>query len=312
MKKLIRFDWALKKLLRHKANFDILEGFLSELLKQDIRIESILDSETNKEDEGDKFNRVDLLARNTKDELILVEVQVESQADYFHRMYYYTSKATAENLHKSDKYDKVKKIFSVNILYFDLGHGKDYIYHGTTRFIGVHYEDELNLNERQKSLYEKNNVYEIFPEYYLLKVNNFDEVAKDTLDEWMYFLKTEEIREGFKARGLMEAQKKLDIMKMPEEERKTYDRYVENFRYRISLFSSSRDEAKLEGYEEGKQIGIEEGKQIGIEEGKHLGIEEGKILIAKNLRDKGLDIQFISDTTGLHIDEIKKIFGEIK
>lgn len=291
MKKLIRFDWALKKLLRNKANFDILEGFLSELLKQDIKIETILDSETNKDDEGDKFNRVDLLARDSKDELILIEVQVESQADYFQRMYYYTSKATAENLHRSDKYDKVKKIFSVNILYFDLGQGKDYIYHGTTRFMGVHYDDELNLNERQKLLYEKNNVYEIFPEYYLLKVNNFDEVAKDTLDEWIYFLKTEEIRDGFKAQGLKEAKKKLDMMKMPEEEKKIYDRYVENFRYRLSLFGSSRDEAKLEGFEEGKQIGI----------------IEGKLLIAKKLKDKGMDIQFISDTTGLSINEIENI-----
>jgi predicted transposase/invertase (TIGR01784 family) len=291
MKKLIRFDWALKKLLRHKANFDILEGFLSELLKQDIKIENILESETNKVDDGDKFNRVDLLARDSKDELILVEIQVESQADYFQRMYYYTSKAAVENLHKSDKYDKVKKIYSVNILYFDLGQGKDYVYHGTTRFIGIHYDDELDLNERQKQLYDKNKVFELFPEYYLLKINNFNDIARDTLDEWLYFLKTEEIKDGFKARGLREAKKKLDIMKMPESERKIYDRYVENFRYRISLFGSSRDEARLEGIEEGKQIGIEEGKK----------------LIAKNLKAKGLDSKIISETTGLSIEDITQL-----
>jgi predicted transposase/invertase (TIGR01784 family) len=291
MKKLIRFDWALKKLLRHKANFDILEGFLSELLKQAIKIESILESETNKDDEGDKFNRVDLLARDSNENLILIEVQVESQADYFQRMYFYTSKAAVENLHISDKYDKVKKIYSVNILYFDLGQGKDYVYHGTTRFKGIHFDDELNLNERQKQLYDKNNVYEIFPEYYLLKVNNFNEIAKDTLDEWIYFLKTEEIKEGFKALGLKEAKKKLDIMKMPESERKIYDRYVENFRYRMSLFGSSRDEAKLEGYEEG------------IEK----GIEKGKLLIAKNMKEKGIEINLISEITGISKDDIVKL-----
>ncbi len=28
-KKLVRFDWAIKYILRNKANFDVLEAFLS-------------------------------------------------------------------------------------------------------------------------------------------------------------------------------------------------------------------------------------------------------------------------------------------
>jgi hypothetical protein len=40
-KKLIRFDWAVKKLLRNKANFVVLEGFLSELLFDDIKIQKM-------------------------------------------------------------------------------------------------------------------------------------------------------------------------------------------------------------------------------------------------------------------------------
>jgi predicted transposase/invertase (TIGR01784 family) len=295
MKKLIRFDWALKKLLRHKANFDILEGFLSELLKQDIRIESILESETNKDDEGDKFNRVDLLARDSKDELVLIEVQVENQLDFFQRMHYYASKAAIQSIRAGDPYSKVKKIYSVNILYFDLGHGKDYVYHGTTKFMGIHYDDELNLSERQKELYDKGNVYEIFPEYYLLKINQFNEIAKDSLDEWIYFLKTEEIKDGFKARGLKEAKKKLDIMKMSDEERSIYDRYIENNRYKISLIGSNRDEAKLEGFDEGRIAGLEE------------GIEQGKLLIAKNLKKSGLDSKIIAEATGLSIEDIEKL-----
>jgi PD-(D/E)XK nuclease family transposase len=60
-KKLVRFDWAMKKMLCHKANFDILEGFLSELLGEDVKIKHILESDGNKETEDDKFNRVDIL-----------------------------------------------------------------------------------------------------------------------------------------------------------------------------------------------------------------------------------------------------------
>ena len=60
-KKLISFDWAIKRLLRNKANFVVLEGFLSELLFDDIKIEQILESEANQETVDDKFNRVDIL-----------------------------------------------------------------------------------------------------------------------------------------------------------------------------------------------------------------------------------------------------------
>jgi hypothetical protein len=87
-KKLIRFDWAVKKLLRNKANFGVLEGFLSELLFDDIRIEKILESEGNQETEDDKFNRVDILTQNSKNELIIIEIQNTYEIDYFQRMAY--------------------------------------------------------------------------------------------------------------------------------------------------------------------------------------------------------------------------------
>ena len=71
---LIRFDWAIKRLLRNKADYSILEGFLSELLKDDISIQSILESEGNQKINSDKFNRVDMLVKNSKDELVVIEI----------------------------------------------------------------------------------------------------------------------------------------------------------------------------------------------------------------------------------------------
>ena len=93
---LIRFDWAVKRLLRQKSNFVVLEGLLSTLLKEDIRIVRMLESEGNKEHAGDKFNRVDMLAENSKGELVIVEVQNNRELDYFHRMLYGVSKAITE------------------------------------------------------------------------------------------------------------------------------------------------------------------------------------------------------------------------
>ena len=74
----IRFDWAIKRLLRNKANFGVLEGLLTVLLGRKIRIIDILESEGNQQDENDKFNRVDVKARDSDDEIIIVEIDRKS------------------------------------------------------------------------------------------------------------------------------------------------------------------------------------------------------------------------------------------
>jgi hypothetical protein len=78
---LICFDWAVKKLLRDKANFDVLEGFLSELLGFDVKIQEIIESETNKQHEKDKYNRVDMSVHSESSEVMLVEIQNEAETD---------------------------------------------------------------------------------------------------------------------------------------------------------------------------------------------------------------------------------------
>jgi len=204
-RKLISFDWAIKKLLRSKANFGILEGFLSELLYEDITILEILESEANQEIYNDKYNRVDIKVKNHKEEIILIEIQYGRELDYMHRILYGTSKVITEHIKEGDAYSKIVKVISINILYFDFGEGDDYVYRGTTVFKGIHNHSILKLNSRQKELYKTDEVAKIYPEYYVIKVNNFNTIAKDSLDEWIYFLKTEQIENAFKAKGLQEA-----------------------------------------------------------------------------------------------------------
>ena len=228
VKKLVRFDWAMKKMLRHKANFDILEGFLSELLGDEVKIKQVLESESNKETENDKFNRVDILVENQKGELIIIEVQSTQEYDYFHRMLFGASKAITEHIKESSAYANVKKIISVTIAYFDLGQGKDYVYHGTTVFKGIHKGDILGLSEKQIEVYDKDSVHQIYPEYWVIKTGKFRNKINDKLDEWVYFLKNAEIKPSFSAKGLKEASEKLDTMKLPEKERKAYDAYLKH------------------------------------------------------------------------------------
>ncbi|MCP3932307.1 MAG: Rpn family recombination-promoting nuclease/putative transposase, partial [Bacteroidetes bacterium] len=138
--RLVRFDWAMKKLLINKANFEILEGFLSELTRQDIKINKILENEGNKETPDDKQNRVDLLAETEQEELLLIEFQVESQFDYFHRMVYGTSKLITDYIHSGSGYEMVRRAISINIVYFGLGHGRDYVYKGFTDFREIRHD----------------------------------------------------------------------------------------------------------------------------------------------------------------------------
>jgi predicted transposase/invertase (TIGR01784 family) len=247
MAKHIRFDWAMKRLLRQKSNFGILEGFLSELLMQDIKILEILDSESNKLREDDKFNRVDILVKSTNDELMLIEVQNNKEHDYFHRMNYGQAKLTTEHINAGDKYDKIKKVFSVNIVYFELGQGEDYIYKGKTEFIGIHKNDNLRLSYKQKEEYQNiKEISDIFTTYYIIKVNNFDGIARNTLDEWIYFLKKSEIKKEFKAKGLTEAKEKMRTDNLEGDDKYNYDSYIKDQRIRASEIDTAVFVAKSE------------------------------------------------------------------
>ena len=138
MSNYIRFDWAMRRLLRNKANFAVLEGFLTTLLRDRIKIQKLLESESNQEEEFDKYNRVDLLAEDSKGTLLLIEIQNNNEYAYFQRMLFGTSKLVTEYINRGEGYDKVRKVYSINIVYFSLGHGKDIVYY-IFRSIPVHF-----------------------------------------------------------------------------------------------------------------------------------------------------------------------------
>jgi predicted transposase/invertase (TIGR01784 family) len=280
-KRLICFDWAVKKLLRNKANFVVLEGFLSELLFDDIKIQKILESESNQETENDKYNRVDILTQNSKNELIIVEIQNTYEIDFFHRMIYGTSKALIENISLGQPYSEIKKVISINVVYFDLGQGKDYIYKGKTNFEGLHENDTLQLSIQQKQTFTKKEISDFFPEYYIIKVNKFNDIAKDTLDEWVYFLKNSEVKDEFKAKGLAEAKEVLDIMRLDKEQQYGYNRYLDYLHYKASEILSLR----LEAEDKVRQ--------------------DRNVEIAKNFIVMGLDNITIAKGTGLTVEQIE-------
>jgi len=277
---LIRFDWAIKRLLRNKADFSVLEGFLSELLRDDILIQTILESESNQRYESDKFNRVDMLVKNAKGELVIIEIQNQNEYDYFHRMAYGTSKVITDYISVGEPYRNIKKVYAINIVYFDLGQGDDYVYHGKTDFYGIHTSGKLRLSDKQVEILGKSEPFQIFPEYYVLKVNQFNDVAKDSLDQWIYYFKNNEIKDEFNAKGIAKAKELWRVDNLNEEELRNYHHHIENLRYQASMAWTLQVDAE------------ERAKKAKAME------------IAKGMKQENLDVSLIMKLTGLTQEEI--------
>ena len=192
-------------------------------------------------------------------------------------------------------YQEVKKVISVNIVYFDLGQGEDYIYKGITEFTGIHNNDVLQLSGFQKSkLPDLQQVSNVFPEYYILKVNKFDDYARDTLDEWIYFPKNSEIKDEFQAKGIHKASEELDILKLSKEERIRYERFIDDWRVGESSIKTSW----MKGHDKGIEEGMEKGK------------EKGKIEVALRLIDKGMAVEEAAEISGISVKVLRGALGE--
>lgn len=276
----ISFDWAIKKLLRHKKNFTVLEGFLSELLGFDVKIENLLESESNKQYEDDKFDRVDILVKSQLDELMLIEVQYDDEDDYFHRMVFGISKLISEYIKEGQPYGVIKKAYSINIMYFRLGQGTDYIYEYEGKFLGRKDKDVLSPTKKQKVKYNIEAISDIFPKYFILRVGSFkEEKIIDTLDEWMYFLKKSDIKDEFTAKGLSEAKQVLRYENMSIEDQLAYKRHIENRRIEMGVTETAIDNGK-----------------------RQMAIDVAKVLLAE-----GTDKALVAKATKLSLEEIIKI-----
>ena len=282
----IRFDWAVKRMLRDKANFSVLEGLITVLTGTNVKIVEILESEGNQENAYDKFNRVDVKAKNDHDEIIIVEVQLTRQLYYLQRMLYGVSKAITEHIEIGNKYDKVKKVYSINILYFDLGKGDDYLYHGKTVFTGVHTGDLLQVNTREQDEIKMRVPEDVFPEYFIIRVNNFNRVATTPIEEWVDYLKNNRIKDTTTTPGLREAKERLLYMTMNDKERHAYDAHMDDIMVQNDVFYTARMEGRAKGRAEGRAEGI--------------------MLTAKNLKSMGLSISDIMKATGLSEDDINR------
>ena len=307
----IRFDWAAKYMLRNKADFVIFEGLISTLVNEKVTIVELLESESNKESRNDKFNRVDIKAKNSKGEIILVEIQQTRELDYLQRMLYGVAKAVTEHIGSGQTYEHVKKVYSINILYFELGQGADYLYHGQTTLRGVHTDDTLQLTAYERDDLQVLEPKDVFPEYYVIRVNEFDKLAVTPLEEWMQYLKDEYIKPDTTVPGLREARERLEYLRMSPEEQREYDYYIDTLVRDTDVVKTKILEAEIKGRKEGEAKGRAEGEAKGRAEGRAEGEAKGRaeerLINARSLKKNGVPLDVIVKSLGLSAEEIEAL-----
>lgn len=291
----VRFDWAMKRLLRDKANYVVLEGLLTTLLGKHITIKKLLESESNQDSEEDKQNRVDLLAEDETGALYLIEVQNETEVAYFQRMLFGASKLVTEYINRGQGYENIRKVYSINIVYFNLGQGKDIVYHGKTEFRGVHDGDVLQLSPFQRQKFDVDVVSDLYPEYFILKANDFNRWSKVPLEQWIYVLSTGDIPDDASAPGLNEARDRLRIARMTKEELASYYRHLDNVVILRDNIETAKAEGRIDGRAEGRAEGLAEGR---AEERKET---------ARKMKQHGLALALISQITGLSEEEVAEL-----
>ena len=279
----VRFDWAMKKLLRNKANYGVLAGLITTLLGKKVSIKKLLESESNQDTEDDKQNRVDLLAEGEGGELYLIEIQNETEFAYFQRMLFGTSKLVTEYINRGQGYENIRKVYSINIVYFNLGNGTDFVYHGKTEFRGIHNGELLSLSPFQQQKFKAEVVSDLYPEYFILKVNDFNRWSKVPLEQWIYSLNTGDIPEDADAPGLQEAREALRLTRMSKDELASYYRHLDN----VVILKDNITTARGEGRAEGRLERTQE--------------------IAANLKKLGMSVDDIMKATGLSREVISNI-----
>lgn len=210
-----------------------------------------------------------------------------------------------------DKYDQVKKVYSISILYCEFGQGDDYVYYGQTIFKGLHTGNDLLVNTKEDGVIVPHYPREVFPEYYLVRVNAYSKIPETPLDEWMEYLKKGIVSDNTCAPGLRQVKEKLRVMSMSKEERRSYDAHMDNIMVQNDVLDTAREEGREEGREEelarGLAKGLEEGRKKGRAEGRAEGLGAGVESVAVNMIKLGLSDDMIMEATNLSGSQLQRL-----
>ncbi|CAN0587439.1 unnamed protein product [Ectocarpus sp. 12 AP-2014] len=289
-KPLISFDYAIKFLLKSKANYDIIEGFISALIVAQgykaVKINALLETESNRETADLKRSIADLVVEDEDGNKYIVEIERSFTSSFMHKACFNTSRLVVDSISGSQDYTTINKVFHISLLYFTTQKLDKPIYHGKTILHEVDTSTPIDMRIANQGLvmFEHHN---IFPEYFFISVPLFNDVINQEIDEWLYVMKHSDTRADFKSPYMSKVQEKLNVLKMSLEERNDYYSYLKEAVHSQDVLSS----AEAKGEARGKAEGIEK--------------------TAINMLKENSAIKFISTVTGLSKDEILKLKNKL-
>ena len=294
----IRFDWAIKRLLRQTENFDILEGFLTVFLGEKIEIVEILKSKGPRQKENEKFNRADIKVRNSKGETNIVEIQNTTLLHYCESRLLAEADDKSADFNIGDNAEDIKGVYFINVLHFDIGQGADYVYKGKDHLLGLHTNIELRLFDHQRNTLLRSFPKELNATYYLIRTRNFNLQVVSPMEEWMLYLSKGVISESTQTPGLKEAYAKLKCDDMSKAEKYAYFEYLNAVMIQNDVLGNARREGLAIG--EAMAEGWAEGRAEAQAENRKKLLESARSMLAD-----GLSVDKVVVYTGLSEDEVK-------
>lgn len=265
-------DIAFRKIFGNESKKKSLISFLNAVIDLP-KNEQVIDVEITNPYQlgklsGGKSTIVDVKAKDEKGNIFIVEMQV-AEFDFFHkRILYYTSQSYVSQLDEGVEYKKLKPVYFIGILEFEISQNKNY--YSRHKVLDIETKEQI-IQDVEFNFIE------------LPKFNKTVNELESPIDQWTYFIKNAEnltvIPESVKDEGLIEA-------------------YSE---------ANQQNWTKLE-LEDYLRASIKEKDDIGrIEFAEKKVIIKGKIEVAKSLKLNGIDYAIIANATGLTVDEVEKL-----
>ncbi|KLI48575.1 ATPase [Brachyspira hyodysenteriae] len=290
-------DYFVRYLLGSIGNEDILENIVNCVLRdsgfQEVHNLEIINPHNLPENINLKESVLDVKAITKDNKKIIVEIQLSGNIDFVKRIFYYISKNIVSELNENESYDIISQVISINFVNFNMDFYDEGKAHRCFKLIDTE-NHKVSLDMMQMHIIEVPRFIKI------LNNSNINDIKKSKILSWIEFFTVKDldkVKDKLKeANSIMsKVIDKYERFISSEEEMEVYNARDAFLYGQTLMLKKEREEGIKEGIEQGIERGIEKG-------------EKNKALsIAKSLKKSGLDIKFISDNTGLSIDEVEKL-----
>ena len=278
-------DLFARYLLGKNGNEDLLENLVNATLNdfnfEEVKDLEIIDPFNLSENIELKESIIDVKAKTKDNKTVIIEFQLCGNMNFVDRIFYYISKNIVNELYEGEDYQEVQKIISINLLDFNLNFGDEGKPHRCFKLIDTE-DQNISLDYIQMHLIEVQRFIDI------LEKSTIEELKKNKLLTWMKFFTSKNLK---------------DIEKELKEANPIMTKAIEKYKRFTSDDKLMRAYAARDAFLIGQKMMLSRERK----EGKLEGEKNKAISIAKNLKKSGLDIKFISENTGLSIEEIEKL-----